>query len=377
MIRSIFPFGFIVVLWGTTLLSVQAAEIRLKNSPIQCSGSLVTLADIADVLPMNKENPEIVEHLRQIVLFPAPSDGEKRTIDQWQLRSLLSQLGISSLHHYISGAEKITIGGTVLRHDSFVLPNEPFVIVQTNYLAPRSMNAVTPIPTRSDVSPKAVTDEIVWTLEEQVAQALCVYLNFTNRAERPWEIAIKLTPEQANTLATSGQIVEITGGRLPYTGAQQFQIRMASGAAVMVNAMVTLPTEIVVLCRTLPKGYIISEADVMLQRVDKVKGENFFLDIHSVVGKETVRKVGELTPLTASDVRLPLWVRQGEVITIRGKSGGITVRMVATALQDGVEGDTITVAKISSPTTKRGKKEEPVTFLARVCAPKTAEVFVK
>ena len=383
MSRSLSGFGFvkfglIVILWGAVLLSAPAAEIRLKRAPIQCSDTLVTLTDIADVLPMEGDNEETVEMLRQTVLFPAPDDGGKQTIDQHQLRTMLSQLGISSLHHFISGAEKVIIRSMVPRNDSPVNPNEQFVI-QANYLAPSGKNAVVPIPVRTDAPTKVagITDEIVWTLEEQIAQALNVYLNFTNKTERSWEISLKLTPEQVKLLATNGQIMEITGGQIPFTGTQQFHIRMQSDVTVTVEAAVTLPVEIVIMSRTLPKGYILTESDVMLQRVDKLRGDDFFVDIQSVVGKEIVKPVRELHPLTQSDVRLPLWVRKGEIVTVRAKSGGIAARSEVTALQDGVEGDTITVAYIDTTLAKKGKKADSVTYLARVCAPKTVEVFVK
>jgi flagella basal body P-ring formation protein FlgA len=153
---------------------------------------------------------------------------------------------------------------------------------------------------------------------------------------------------------------------------QQFQIRMQNNAIVSVNAVVTLPVEIVIVRRMLPKGHIINESDVMLQRADKVRGEDFFTDIKSVVGKEVVKPAKELSALTHSSIRMPLWVRKGESITVRPAQ----LRTEATAMQDGVEGDTITVAKIDFSPAKKGKKEEPVTYLARVCAPKTVEVFV-
>jgi hypothetical protein len=91
----------------------------------------------------------------------------------------------------------------------------------------------------------------------------------------------------------------------------------------------------------------------------------------------------ELNPLTKSVLQMPVLVRKGEVITVRAANRGIVVRTEATALQDGVLGDTITVAKIDmtpkslTPGGKnKNRKDEPVTYLVRVCAPKTGEVFV-
>jgi flagella basal body P-ring formation protein FlgA len=369
-------FGILLggILFVCSFSPVQAAEIRLKQFAVQCPEPLVTLADIADVLPMGNEN---VEPLRQVVLFPTPDEGAAITLDQWQLRTMLSQLGVNTLHHSISGAEKITVDGVAVRNAAPVNPNDQF-IVRTNYLTPSGTNTVIPIAVRSEAAPKTagLHDDMAKLLEKQVAQALNIYLNFTNRIERTWDISLKLTPEQVKFFASNGQIVEITGGQIPFTGMQQFHVRMQNNITVTVDAVVTLPTEVVIVRRALPKGHIVSESDVMLQRANKINGDDFFVDIKNVVGKETVKAVKELTPLTQSAVRQPLWVRRGDIVTVRALSGGIVVRTEAAALQDGVEGDTITVSKIDlSP--KKGKKEDAVTYLVRVCAPKTVEVFVK
>ena len=360
------------------LFPVRAAEIRLKNTHLPITEPLVTLADIADVLPMDNEN---VEQLRRTVLFPTPAEGDMRTLDQWELRTMLSQLGINTLHHTISGTEKITIAGvatthTTTKHILSVNPNEQFVI-HANYLTPTGTNPVTPIAVRSEVptQPSEPVDNFARMQEEQIANALRIYLNFTNKTERQWEIALKLSPEQSTLLATNGQITEISGGQIPFTGLQQFQIRMQTNATITVDAMVALPLEVVVARRTLPKGHIINESDVMLRRADGISGDDYIVDIESVVGREVIKPVRELSVLSQSSLRFPLWVRKGEIVTVRAMSGGITVRTEATALQDGTDGETITVAKIDL-SSKKGKKEEPVTYLVRVCAPKTVEVFV-
>ena len=377
--------GIGTILWGALLccmlLPIQAAEIRLKNAPVQITESLVTLADIADVLPMGNEE---IGSLRQTVLFLTPADGETRTLDQWELRTMLSQLGINSLHHFISGAEQITVVGVATQSAptgsvAQVNPNEQFVI-QANHLTPVGTNPVTPIAVRSEISPpvSGLTDDLARLLERQVANALGIYLNFTNKIERSWDVSLKLTPEQIRLFATNGQIAEITGGQIPFTGIQQFQVRMQNNVTITVDAVIELPLKVVVTRRTLPKGHIINESDVMLQRVDRINGDDFFVDIQSVVGREIVRPIRELTPLTQSSIRMPFWVRRGEIVTVRAAKNGIIVRTEATALQDGVEGDTITVEKIDLNSTRRsGQREASVTYLARVAAPKTVEVFVK
>ena|GEM_PF-1649404 len=381
-------------LLALSALQSPAAEIRLKSSPI-FADSLVLLSDIADILPTGNED---VGQLGQWVLFPAPAEGTERTLEQWEVRSMLSQLGVNMLHHFVSGASKIQIIGAsgfvglnpagttpagIGLLDSLG-PNAQFV-VQANYLAPtpnagnESQNTEA-LRQHSSQLQTTISDamalEIGGQLESQIADALNVYLNYTNQIDRSWDISLKLTPDQIRAFATSGQIADIAGGHLPFTGQQQFTIRMQNGFSVPVNAVVALSTEIVVVRRALPRGYIIRESDVMLQKADKIRGEDFIVDSRSVVGMETVKAVREFTPLKQSDIRQPLWVRKGEIVTVKAVNGGITVRTEATAMQDGVAGDTITVAKIDL-TQKRGRKEETVSYLARVCAPKTVEVFVK
>ena len=393
-----------VLLWGAvlfcTLFSTQAAEIRLKNVPIRITEPLVTLADIADVLPMGNEN---VERLQQTVLFPTPADGDTRMLDQWGLRTMLSQLGFNTLHHSISGAEKIAITGAAARNTNVppvnlipvnsvsvdpILGNPPInppmnpngqFVIQANYLTPSGTNPVVPIAVRSEVSSpmSGLTEEIARLLEKQVIQALGIHLNFKNRIERSWDVSLTLTPEQIRLFATNGQIAEITGGQIPFTGIQQFQVRLQNNVTVTVDAVVALPLEVVVARRTLPKGHIINESDVMLQRIDRINGDDFCVEITSVVGKEVVKPVREFSTLTQSSLRQPLWVRKGEIVTVRAARDGMVVRTEAIALQDGVEGDTISVEKIDLNAPKRGPREAPVTYLARVCAPKMVEVFVK
>lgn len=403
---------------AAALTTISAAEICLKPGLLRCGNTLVTLADIADVRPAenSSEDRGDTEKLCRTVLFPAPP--EDRTIDVWELRSLLTQLGVRTLHHTFSGAEKITVAGrqlagtqaagsrldTKIQNENSRNENNPegLFVVQARHLTPSGRvktaktetgNILTAgsLPVSSAAEPvSAVKDNFARTLENQIVQALNIYLNFTNKMERTWDISLKLSPEQLQFFASGGQIAEITGGSFPFTGVQQFQIRMQTSAAVTVEAAVTIPAEAVIVRRTLPKGHIITESDVVLQRIDHKNHrtdsggdqngrENLFADVRSVIGKETVKTVRELNLLTADAVRVPYWVRKGEIVTVRAASNGISVRTEATALQDGAENDVISVARIDgSPAVKgKKKKEEPVTYLARVCSPKTVEVFVK
>ncbi|GHT23837.1 hypothetical protein FACS189419_08300 [Planctomycetales bacterium] len=378
-------FLILFVLAGLSSLTLNGAEIRLKSGLVHSKDSLVALADVAEILPSENEN---VDSLKSIILFPAPSEGEQLLLSRQELRSTLSQLGVNFTKHVLTGVPQITVnssvpGGQIGEPHS----GRQFVIKQANYVEqnrnPFPHDTGFPPIQRADINQK-IEGNFIKILEKQVAESLNIYLNFTNKIQKSWEVSLHLTSDQAKILASNGQIEEITGGAIPFTGIQNFTIRMQTNVTVSVEATISLPTEIVVLRRSVPKGHIITEGDLMMKKVDKIKNEDFITDVNEAVGKETLKAVMEMNPLSAGVLRLPVLVRKGEIVTVRAANGGIVVRTEAEALQDGVLGDTISVERIdASPkglTPKaRGKKtkEQAITFLARICAPKMVEVYVK
>jgi flagella basal body P-ring formation protein FlgA len=384
---SVFTLCFILC------VSAFASEIRLKNEPIQCTQTLVALGDVAAVA---SELPADAEQLRQTVLCTAPTGGEARTLDQAEIRSILSQLGIASSKFQLTGAKQITLISTQNTQKSFIAQRLPLpkkkssssVVAanytyseeggQQNFIAPAIVRSTNPL--RKD----NLRPQFVQTLETQIAEALNVYLASQRTDKSEWNVKVKLSQEQVQVLTTSGQIENITGGSGSFTGSQQFTVQMQKHGdngqpiCVRVEAEVSPLYRAVVLKRSLPRGSLISESDLILKSSEQPKGD-FFTDIKEVAGMETTGTVRENSVLTFGMVKKPTWVHKGDTITVRVQNGGIFVRTEGKALQDGVEGDTISVETIpfQSGTKTRGPKvkQESSTFLARICEPKTVEVF--
>ncbi|MGL4594201.1 MAG: flagellar basal body P-ring formation chaperone FlgA [Thermoguttaceae bacterium] len=420
---------------------LSAAEIRLFDKPIECSQTLVLLGDVAEIiLDENYKADSLASSqkliaLRETVIVPAPKNGDIKTLSQTELRSRLSRCGISSLEYDITGANQITLIGSNLQLNSNSLSNstssnqfidtnwsESFIaktpnqtnqtIQQVSVMKPQvpnsfiatdssvpavqstqSVSSAAPVSPASSVSSARkvpLSAQQLMTLQEQVAESISVYLNYriTNEsgqpANYPWKVDLKLSHAQGLALLEGNQINEITGGTTPLLGKQRFAIKMNGiDSATGQNVIVTVETEIslsqqvVVLRRALPRGYMIRESDVKIERVDRIKGDDFFVEISDVLGKETTKALGEMTVLSSESLKKPTWVRKGDVVTVVSKSNGIEVRADAIATQDGVHGDTIQVERISdlTPTRSRKTKQESITFLARVCEPKTVEVF--
>ncbi|MDR2441885.1 MAG: flagellar basal body P-ring formation chaperone FlgA [Planctomycetaceae bacterium] len=368
------------------------AEIRLRTETVRCSQNLVTLADVAEIIPSVNEPVQQINLLQQTVLFTVPARGERRTVERIELRDILSRLGFSSVQHQLTGAARIVVVNE-LNNDSAVVP--------ASYTYEKTISEKTPnrtpsvIPAANPLRKESITPQLIKTLEQQIADAIVIYLNHCTTIEtgkiskEPWKVTVKLTQDQARLFATNGQIEEIFGGSPdqwnPLSDRQRFGIRMQGldpttqqNVIVTVDTVVELPQQVVVLRRSLPKGYIIGKSDIMLRRTENLRDENFFVDLTEVIGQETTTAVRERSVLTSAMIKKPTWVHKGDVVTVRLLNNGISVRTEGVAKSDGTQGDTIPIETIRSNNGKRNtpnNRGETSTFLARVCEPKTVEVF--
>ncbi|MDR3183205.1 MAG: flagella basal body P-ring formation protein FlgA, partial [Planctomycetaceae bacterium] len=297
--KNNFPFSIINFQFHTVLTllvivalsaAAKAAEIRFKSAPVIPNGSLVMLGDVADIIVTETDKTQAqasAEELKQTVLFPAPLEGKERIVSQQELRSMLSQLGISSVQHRITGSGKVTVTSKS-GMTSAVPAKKQFVIQQANYIEENDKRNIIPA-VHSEIGQK-IEGNFMQMLEKQLAEALNIYLNFTNKIDKSWEISLKLTPDQAKLLASNGQIKEITGGSVPFLGIQQFTVKMQTNVTVSVEAEIRLPMEIVVVRRPLPRGHIVTENDLMMKKVNTAmfsngKGDDFIIGINEAVGK--------------------------------------------------------------------------------------------
>ena len=83
------------------------------------------------------------------------------------------------------------------------------------------------------------------------------------------------------------------------------------------------------------------------------------------IGKEAVQTIRAGGIVMASQLRAPILVRRGERVSVRARTGGVTVRTYAMAQQDGSLGELVMV----TPTDSRDK------YVARVSGVRELEVF--
>ncbi|MGL6225442.1 MAG: flagellar basal body P-ring formation chaperone FlgA [Thermoguttaceae bacterium] len=351
------------IIGGLLLFSVaDAAEIRF-NKNAQCSDTIVVLADLAEIIPEKGETDEIVLQLGKTKLFPAPISGGTRIVNAAQIRDVLSNQGISSLDHRYTGSNQITIQG-------------PGNVQRQKNQEDRELK-------QELKSSKKV--------EEELQSALITYLNRATTDGKvenaiPWEITLRLSPEQIRTLSEGGKILGIYGGKNPLIGTQEFQtelegMNVKTGRRMLVrfSAEIALPPHVVVAKRNLSKNKILNEND--LQRVYRkdLKGTDYYSDFNEVIGKAVSNNIREGTVISGNMIQSPIMIKKGEVVTVYAKAPGVVVRSLAKALEDGAMGDLITVEQLQKAKPEKGRIESrdrtDSSFLALVTGIGTADVY--
>jgi len=310
----------------------QSAELRVRA---QCtaSGPLITLGDVAEIFAADQQQGGA---LAAIELFPAPAASRQRFVRIREIQDLLVLRGVNLSEHRFSGSSQVTILATE--------------------------------PTRAEPEP-SLSPAAAKRAERRVCDAVIQYLKGQALADEPWNVELSLAAGHARLLANGNPKIAISGGAPPWTGAQRFEVKVDAPEQPLrftVEAEVSIPSAAVVTARSLARGTVVRESDVVLQHdVPREAGSELYYSIDEVVGQQTTRAVAAGKPILHDALRAPLLVRRGEVVTVYARSSGIRVRTTARARDDGSLGDLISVESL----------QDRAMYFARVSAVREVEIF--
>lgn len=108
-------------------------------------------------------------------------------------------------------------------------------------------------------------------------------------------------------------------------------------------------TEIPVLNRRKPSNQVIAEKDVtyMLVRSDRLQ-RDVIVDIQDLIGQAPRRTIRDGVPIRIGDVRHPVMVDKGSIVTMFLETPMMTLTAKGRALEDGSDGDTIRITNSQS-----------------------------
>jgi flagella basal body P-ring formation protein FlgA len=208
---------------------------------------------------------------------------------------------------------------------------------------------------------------------EAVRQAIEKYLVERTGCSTGWQITSRLSERQSTVIGAAKSLLTCGGGNPPWTGRQLFEIALSSAGQPLkltVTADVSLAQPVVVATRPIARGAIITGADIAAQVLDKpvlATGRRAPLyNVEELIGMEAKAAIQEGEVVFSDQVRPPFLVKRGDAVTVVAQGGGIRVRTIARATQDGSLGDLVQVESIQT-------KEK---FDARVTGFREAAVLV-
>ncbi len=145
------------------------------------------------------------------------------------------------------------------------------------------------------------------------------------------------------------------------TGRFAATVEAATGGSPVqtrVEGRVYAVTEIPVLTHGMQKGEVVGEADVEWKALRQNQVQRGVLtEREAVVGQQLRHAVRAGQPLRAHDVRRPVLVSKGSLVTMALRSGGMQLSALGRAVEDGGAGDTIRVTNTHSKVTVQAKVE--------------------
>lgn len=110
----------------------------------------------------------------------------------------------------------------------------------------------------------------------------------------------------------------------------------------------------------IPRGHTIGPQDVSFELRSLTRlNRGYFTAKDELIGRISTRPITRGSPYGQNMVKAPRLVRRGERVVLALQTSGVAVRMVGTALRDGIRGDRIPVRNLSSKRVIEGVVHEP------------------
>ncbi|MEX0742713.1 MAG: flagellar basal body P-ring formation chaperone FlgA, partial [Phycisphaeraceae bacterium] len=129
-------------------------------------------------------------------------------------------------------------------------------------------------------------------------------------------------------------------GRVPVTVRRYDGDALAATDRLRVQVIIKQPA--VIASRSLTRGQVITASDLKVEQITLTSSRKTPLRaVDSAVGKQSVGLIREGAVVYVDDVEAPLLVKRGQAVTVRAVSGGIVLRTVGRAMEDGQQGEMI------------------------------------
>lgn len=289
---------------------LHAEILRLKAAAV-VETPVVHLGDIADVLDADAEQ---IERMKAMALQPAPPQGRTQVITISHIRTRLQALGVDLSKLELTGKSQVRV---------------------SSKQADRPVRRV-PLATQKEMK-KA---------EEKVHQALSDWLKQIFTDANSYSVKVRIPRNDVQMIRTSNpetfrfsKIVRILDTEQELT----LDLIDSQGAVRQTRVYYQLHNipEILAAKYTLNKGTVVRADDLIWVKPEK--NQAGITDPQLVISRELTRTIHQSHVLRSQDLMEVPLIRDGAIVTVSARRGGITVRREMKARGDGSLGDSITL----------------------------------
>ncbi|SLN77133.1 flagellar basal body P-ring formation chaperone FlgA [Oceanibacterium hippocampi] len=267
-----------------------------------------------------------------------------------------NQIRVGDVFDGAGAAEKLILSGAPRPGETVVFrPSSLVSYLHRNNLAWRPSPDLRRVVVRRAgnlVSSEAIVDEIRYAIEQQGHDgSFDIQLSLRN-------FSLYVASDEMPTVAVRDLVYDAHRGQFqalivaPATG--------EGGQRLRVSGRVFKSVEVPVLARQLSPGEVIAADDVRLVAVrESTVRRNTVLESDTLVGMAVKRPIRAGQPVRVGDLTTPKLVTKGELVSIRLRSGSLSLTASGIAQESGAAGDIIRVVNQQSRKTIQATVEGP------------------
>ena len=342
----------IAIVFATTLFgAVQgtAAEIELRSEATPRS-AVVRLGDVANVKAANQQE---AGRLASLPLMPAPAPGTHRFLRMREVQDLLAADGEEMSQLNFQGERLVQINPAHVGDSAVVAVHLGLTPSDREAIwAGKVSPAIAERPAATEKKAPAASAAQIEEVQAMLNRLVIEYLSRTSGRKAEWRASFRVDVADVAKVLSAKSPLECSGGNFPWTGKQRLAISFIGDKGpvrVGVYADVTATQQVVVAIQPIERGHVLTAADVEVQQWDNAparRGREPVDTVEPLIGMEATRSIQVGDSVALDDVRSPLLVKRGEEIAVYARGGGIQVRTIARAREDGARGELIGVESL-------------------------------
>ncbi len=334
-------FFLILISSGSLLADV---EVDLQRSVVVDS-EYMKLSDIATVTGDNAEK------IKKVFLGPSPRSGASITLLRSDITERLMDIGLGKGIRFTG-----SLGVSVSRNIGAATAAEP-VFEEHSAVNSHNNEVIAKVEPGQGFGGNGKYAEYLQKVKEaETAETVrgAIKEFVAGRLGANAQVVLETTVNRFDLDGSSKGVARVEGierGKIPgrVTLAIVFTSKGQVAGYASVDATINMQTELPVMARSIKKGEIVREQDVVLKRVEYKPGMVFEqFEPKDINGRMALRSLREGMPVSAAYFGNPLDIEKGEMVTVLIQGKGFTIKEMALALGSGNTGDTIKVESVVS-----------------------------